>query len=283
MHIGVYASLPAYTYDPALFARRAEELGFESIWYAEHPVMPVHTTSRFPGSEDGVVPESYSHFTDQFIALARASGPTSTIKLATGITLIPEHNPLLLAKTISSLDHYSGGRFIFGIGTGWHREETTMMGGDFDHRWTQAREAVQALKELWTRDEAEFHGTYYDFPAVRVYPKPVQKPHPPVILGGAARNVFKRIVAWGDGWLPNHASPDRVREGRGTLNALATEAGRDPASISISVYGLPPDPEEVRAYEEAGADRVVIRPEPVDDDAGMMSELDRIARAVLGH
>ena len=144
-----------------------------------------------------MIPESYSHFTDPFIALARASAVTETLKLGTGIVLVPERNPLVMAKEISALDLFSGGRFLFGIGAGWHREETEIMGGDFDHRWTQVRESVQVMKKLWTLEEAEHHGTYYDFPPVKCYPKPAQKPHPPVILGGMARNVLQRVVAWG--------------------------------------------------------------------------------------
>ena len=199
MNIGVSIPLPAYSVDVALMANKAEQLGFESIWCAEHPIMPVHTTSPFSGSADGVIPETYAHFVDPFIALARASGATSTIKLGTSIVLVPERNPLLMAKEISCLDYFSGGRFIFGIGAGWLREETEIMGGDFDHRWTQTREAVLAMKELWTKDEAEFHGRYYDFPLVKSYPKPVQKPHPPVVLGGSAKNVLRRVAGWGDG------------------------------------------------------------------------------------
>ena len=212
MQIGVSTPLPAYTVDPAFTAKRAEELGFESIWYAEHPILPVETTVSFPGSADGVVPESYRHFTEPYIALARASGVTSTIKLCTGITLVPEHNPLILAKEISVLDLYSGGRFVFGIGAGWHKEETEILGGDFDHRWTQTREAVMVMKELWTKEEAEFHGKYYDFPPVTQNPKPLQKPHPPVLLGGMAKNVLRRVATWGDGWLPNRVTPEQVKE-----------------------------------------------------------------------
>ena len=155
MNIGVSIPLPAYKVDPGFIARTAEALGFESLWCAEHPIMPVHSSSRFPGSADGIIPESYSHFVDPFVALARASGTTTRLKLGTGITLVPERNPLLLAKEISTLDLFSGGRFLFGIGTGWHREETTIMGGDFDHRWTQTREAILVMKELWTKAEAE--------------------------------------------------------------------------------------------------------------------------------
>jgi probable F420-dependent oxidoreductase len=195
MNVGLSVPLPAYSVDVAAMARVAEELGFDSLWCAEHPIMPVHTTSRFPGSADGVVPESYSHFVDPFVALARASGVTTRLLLGTGIVLVPERNPLLLAKEISTLDLWSGGRFLFGIGTGWHREETTIMGGDFDHRWTQAREAILVMKELWTKPEAEFHGRYYDFPPVRSYPKPAQRPHPPVILRARARRRVGRRVA----------------------------------------------------------------------------------------
>ena len=281
MNVGTTTPLPAYEIDPAFMARKAEELGFESIWYAEHPIMPVETTSRFPSSDDGAVPDSYSHFADPFIALARASGATSSIKLGTGITLIPERNPLLLAKEVSSLDLFSGGRFLFGIGAGWHREETEIMGGDFDHRWTQVRESVRVMKKLWTEEEAEHHGRYYDFPAVRSYPKPAQTPHPPVLLGGMARNVLRRVVAWGDGWMPNRVTPAQIEESRKTIDALAVEAGRDPALITISVYGQQPDLATVREFIDAGAERVIVRPERVESEQAMAEQLERMAEAVL--
>jgi probable F420-dependent oxidoreductase len=281
MNIGVSIPLPAYLVDPGAMARTAEELGFESFWCAEHPFMPVHTTSRFAGAADGVIPESYAHFVDPFVALARASGTTSRIKLATGIVLVPERHPLLLAKEVSTLDLFSGGRFLFGIGAGWLREETLIMGGDFEHRWTQTRESILAMKELWTKPEAEFHGKYYDFPPVRSNPKPAQKPHPPVLLGGGAANVLKRVVAWGDGWLPNRATPEQVRESRATLDRLAREAGRDPARLTISIYGQPPDRDLVKRFEDAGADRVVIRPNAVKTDADMAAQLGSIAETVL--
>ena len=187
MNVGIFVFQTNTSVDSAVLAKHAEDLGFESYWVPEHVILPVHTTSRFPGSPDGVIPNEYGRIFDPFIALARASAVTQTIKLGSGICLVPEHNPLHLAKVIASLDQASGGRFLFGIGTGWLKEETEMMGADFAHRWTQARDAVLAMKALWTQEEAEYHGTYYDFPAVRSMPKPVQKPHPPVILGGKAR------------------------------------------------------------------------------------------------
>ena len=280
MSVGVSTPLPAYTVDPAFMARKAEELGFESLWYAEHPAVPVKSDSPFPAT-GGEIPWTYSHFTDPYIALARASGATSTIKLGTGITLVPERNPLLLAKEIATLDRFSGGRFLFGIGTGWLREETEIFGGDFEHRWTQTREALEVMKELWTKDEAEYHGKYYNFPPVKSYPKPAQQPHPPIIIGGMARNVLRRIVAHADGWLPNRVTPAEVEDSRKRIDAMAAEAGRDPKSITISVYGQPADGDVVRSYLNAGADRVVVRPDHVANDYEMGKQLERMAEAVL--
>jgi len=280
MDIGTSIPLPAYTLDPAFIAKKAEELGFESIWYAEHPAVPVHSDSPFPAT-GGEIPWTYSHFTDPYIALARASGVTTKIKLGTGITLVPERNPLLLAKEIATLDRYSGGRFLFGIGTGWLKEETEMMGGDFEHRWTQTREAIEVMKELWTKEEAEYHGRYFDFPLVRSYPKPVQNPYPPIILGGMAKNVLRRVVTHADGWLPNRVTPTEVEESRKKLDAMAAEAGRDPKSITISVYGQLPERDIVHSLLNAGADRVVVRPEHVETEKEMGEQLERMAEAVL--
>ena len=266
--------------DVAGLAQKAETLGFESIWVPEHPIMPVHTTSLFAGSPDGVIPENYSYMVDPFVALARASAVTTTLKLGTGICLVPERNPLLLAKVIATLDHFSGGRFLFGIGAGWNKEETEIMGGNFPHRWSHTREAVLAMKELWTKDSAEYHGKYVDFPPVRSFPKPAQKPHPPVILGGTAKNVFRRVVAWGDGWLPNRVTPEQIKAGRATLDELATVAGRDPQSIEISVFGQPPDRGVIKSFVDAGAGRVVVRLTGTSTDEAA-AQLDDYAREVL--
>jgi len=280
MNIGTSVPLPAYTIDPAFMAKKAEDLGFESIWYAEHAAVPVHSDSPFPAT-GGEIPWTYSHFTDPYIALARASGATSKIMLGTGITLVPERNPILRAKEIASLDRFSGGRFLFGIGTGWLKEETEMMGGDFEHRWTQTREAIEVMKELWTKEEAEYHGRYFDFPLVRSYPKPLQKPYPPIILGGMAKNVLRRVIAHADGWLPNRVTPAEVEESRKKLDAMAAEAGRDPKSITISVYGQLPERDIVHSLLNAGADRVVVRPEHVETEKEMGEQLERMAEAVL--
>src|SRR5207244_1860172 len=199
MKIGVNMTLSSQSIDVAVLAHKAESLGFESLWLPEHPIIPVRVTTRYQGSPDGAIPPSMSDIADPFLALARASAVTTTLKLGTGICLVPERNPLLLAKEIATLDHFSNGRFLFGIGAGWLQEETEIMGGDFAHRWGQTREAVLAMKELWTKTESKYSGQFYNFPAVRSFPKPAAKPHPPVLLGGSSKYVFRRIVEWGDG------------------------------------------------------------------------------------
>ena len=280
MKIGISTFPTDYSPDIAVIARRAEELGFESLWVPEHAVLPVDVSTSWPGSGEGPIPKVYADIADPFVALSRASAVTERLKLGTAICLVPEHNPLLLAKEVASLDMYSGGRFLFGIGAGWLREETEILGGDFDHRWGQTKESVLAMKELWTQTKSEFHGKFYDFPAVYSFPRPVQRPHPPVLLGGMAENVFKRVVAWGDGWIPNRVTPEDVREGRMKLDELARDAGRDPASIQIIVSGQPPDSDLIKQYEDAGAVRVVVRLAAMDEDQ-TMEGVDRIAEVIL--
>ena len=280
MKVGTSVPLPAYTIDPAFMAKKAEDLGFDSIWYAEHPAVPVHSDSPFPAT-GGEIPWTYSHFTEPYIALARASAVTSTIKLGTGITLVPERHPLLLAKEVAALDLYSDGRFQFGIGTGWLKEETEIFGGDFPRRWTQTREALDVMKRCWTEEEAEYHGKYYDFPPVRSFPKPMQKPYPPILIGGMAPNVLKRIVAHADGWLPNRVTPQEIENSRKELATLCADVGRDPASIQIVIYGQEPDRAHFQSLVDAGADSVVVKPEWVETEDEMGEQLERMAEAVL--
>ena len=280
MTIGTSVTLPAYTYDPAVIAKKAEDLGYDSIWYAEHPAVPVESDSPFPAT-GGEIPWTYSHFSDPYIALARASAVTSTIKLATGITLVPERNPLLLAKEISVLDLHSGGRFIFGIGTGWLKEETELMGGNFQRRWSQTREALDVMKGCWTQEVSEYHGEFYDFPPIRSFPKPSQGPHPPIYIGGMAPKVLERIVAHADGWLPNRITPQDLEAKRKELDRLAVDAGRDPNSIGITIYGQPADKHLIQELHDAGAERVIVRPDWVETDAEMCDQLERMAEGVL--
>lgn len=280
MDIGISTFPTDYSIDIAKLAQRAEEYGFESLWVPEHSILPVNTESPWPGSPDGKIPKVYADIVDPFIALSRASAVTTKLKLGTGICLVPERNPLLLAKEVATLDMYSQGRFLFGIGAGWLREETEIMGGDFAHRWSQTREAILAMKELWTTVGSEYHGKYYDFPPVYSFPRSVQKPHPPVFLGGMAKNVFKRIIDYGDGWMPNRVVPEDVQKGRATLDELAEAAGRDPKSIIVSVFGQQPDADLLKGFEEAGADRVMIRVETANEE-DTLKNLHSIAETVL--
>jgi probable F420-dependent oxidoreductase len=283
MKVGVFLLASEQAADPAVVAKKAEELGFASFWVPEHPILPVHYSSRYSASPDGRIPAAVGIIADPFVALARASAATSTIQLGTGVCLVPERNPLLLAKEIATLDYYSGGRFLFGIGAGWLKEETEIMGGDFAHRWTQTREAILAMKELWTKEESEYHGQYYNFPAVRSFPKPAYKPHPPVLLGGTAKYVFKRIVEWGDGWLPTGVSVEGIQRGRATLNELAAQAGRDPKSLDVIAFGQPGQfgaREEIETLEKAGISHATIWLKRMKGNE-VIAELEELARQVL--
>ena len=221
MRIGVFTLQADATADPAIVAKHAEDLGFSSYWVPDHIILPVNYKTEYPGKVAGVeAPEALWRMPDPMIALMRAATATTRIEVGTGVLLVPERNPLHLAKEIASLDHYSGGRFQFGIGAGWCKEETEILGGDFEHRWTQVAESIEVMKRCWIDHDSEHHGHYYDFPSVRCYPKPVQRPHPPVYLGGLmfdgkwARRVFHRIVKWGDGWLPGVENVEQVVDGR---------------------------------------------------------------------
>ena len=280
MNIGVSLFSARHPIDPAVVAQKAEALGFDSLWLGEHPVIPVHSTSPAPGSSGSSIPDFYSRLVDPFVALARASAVTTTLKLGTGVTLVPERNPLLLAKEVATLDYFSRGRFLFGIGAGWNQAETEIMGGNFARRWTQTREAIEVMKALWTNEAAEYHGTYYNFPPVRSFPRPVQQPHPPIFLGGAAQQVFKRIVAYGNGWMPTRSTPELIQQGRAILNELAVEAGRDPRSIVILAYIVPADRALLQALAAAGADGAVVRLE-ADSEAVALAQLEQMAQQVL--
>ena len=280
INVGISTFPTDYSVDIAILARKAEQLGYDSLWLAEHPILPVNSKTPWPGSADGKIPKKYADTADPFVALGRASAVTENLLLGTGICLVPERNPLILANEVATLDMYSKGRFLFGIGAGWLKEETDIMGGDFAHRWTQTREAVMAMKELWTNVESEYHGKYYDFPPVYSFPMPVQRPHPPIYLGGHAKNVFRRIVGWGDAWMPNRITPQDIENGRKTIDSLASEAGRDPADIGITVYGVAADRELLKDFESAGADRAVVSIDSVGETEAL-SQLEEIASKLI--
>lgn len=278
MKVGVNGAFQADSVDLGEFAARCEELGFESIWLPEHPVVPVHA-SRGPGGVEGApIPDSYARMVDQMIGLSMVAASTSTLRLGTGVCLVPEHHPIDLAKRIATLDLYSGGRFVLGVGAGWSPEESAAMGANFGRRWAQTREAVAVMKTLWTQEEPEFHGEFYDFPPVRFFPKPAQTPHPPILLGGRSKYLFERIASWADGWIPIGIAPDDLRAGRAEIARLCESKGRDPDTVHVTVYGLSADSEAIDAFKAAGADRATIGVNP-SSDADPYRRLEEAARA----
>lgn len=292
MKTGVFSILPDALADPAIVARHAEDLGFASYWVPDHIVLPVAYSTPYPGNpKPGIEPdpEYLWQMPDPIVALMRAATATTRLEVGTGVLLVPERHPLHLAKEIASLDSYSGGRFHFGIGAGWNKEESELLGGDFEHRWTQVREAIEVMKACWTEEVSSYHGKYYDIPPLRCFPKPVQRPHPPIYLGGImfgeqwAKRVFNRIVRYGDGWLPVVRNVAQVIDGRDQLHALAEAAGRDPASIRITVFGAQHQwrtRAAIEAFIPAGVEQVILWLNERTAD-GMRVELDALAAAVL--
>jgi probable F420-dependent oxidoreductase len=244
-----------------------EERGFESLWVAEHTHIPVSRSTPYPSG--GELPKHYWHTLDPFVALTAAAAVTRTLRIATGICLVIEHDTIDMAKEVASLDHLSGGRFIFGIGGGWNREEMANHGTAFETRWQVMRERVEAMKTIWTREEPEYHGDFVDFEPIWLWPKPVQKPHPPILLGGNGPNTLKRVVRFADGWMPNRGDfLERIPE----LQRLARDAGRGP--IPVTAY-VRPDPQLIERCIEAGVERIIYYL-PSDGRDAALSALDKL-------
>jgi len=256
-------------------AREVEARGFESLWLPEHTHIPKSRKSPWPGGAD--LPKEYWHTHDLFVALAMAAAVTSRLKLATGICLVVERDPITLAKEVASLDFLSGGRFLFGIGGGWNAEEMANHGTDFKKRWRVMRERILAMKEIWTTDEPEFHGEFVKFDPIWSYPKPAQKPHPPILLGVNMPKGRERVVEYCDGWLPLAGRAGDLAAGIADLRHLAEKAGRNPKSLSVSVYAASAEESAVRQYEKAGAERAVFYLPSAERDA-VLPVLDRYAK-----
>jgi probable F420-dependent oxidoreductase len=285
MKIGLMHVTPYSKADPAIIAKRAEELGFESYWVGDHTIVPVTSSMEYPGAkEDGREPDYVWQLPDPLIALARAGATTSRIKLGTGILLIPERNPILTAKQIATLDDACGGRFLFGIGGGWNPEESTILGGDFEHRWSQVKDYIAAMKVLWRDHNSEYHGRYVDFPAVRCFPKPMSKPHPPILIGSINNpRALKRVAEWGDGWIPVVKSVEEFADGVRRIKAMAKDNGRDPNSLEFSVFGVEGQwrtADEIRKLEKVGAHRVVIFLVAHELD-GILREMEDLAGKIV--
>lgn len=260
MKIGLLTPFTGKNAHPAEFARVAESLGFESLWVPEHPAMPANPKQEFPSG--GPIPPAYYQMADQMIALSMAAAVTKNLKLATGICLVPEHETLTLAKQFATLDSYSNGRVLFGIGAGWLREESDLFGVDFPRRWTQTAEMVAAMRKLWTEDASAFEGKYVKFPSVKSFPKPAQKKGPPVLIGSLDKNALKRVAKWADGWCPIQLSASQLKERVDELKRECAAVGRNFAELDITIMGgIRGDRAQVqdglKEFAAAGASRFV--------------------------
>jgi probable F420-dependent oxidoreductase len=277
MKLGVFMFATDYAIRIDELARACEDRGFESLFVPEHTHIPTSRKTPWPGGAP--LPEDYWHTHDPFVSLMAAAAATRRLKVGTGICLVIERDTIVLAKEVASLDALSGGRFLFGIGAGWNREEMENHGTEYKTRFSKLREQVLAMKEIWTKDEAEFHGKHVSFDPIWSWPKPAQKPHPPVLLGGGTPKTRERVVEYCDGWLPIGVDQNTVLEGIADIERRAEAKGRRMSTISISVFGARPDRTTLDAYERAGVERVLFRlPSAVRDKT--LPLLDEYAKLV---
>ncbi len=255
MLYGAFMFSTGYAIRPDELASALEQRGFESLWLPEHTHIPASRRTPYPAGGD--LPKEYWNTYDPFVALTAAAMATKKLRVATGICLIIERDPITTAKEIASLDQLSGGRFLFGIGGGWNAEEMENHGTEYKTRWRRLREQILAMKEIWTKDEAEFHGEFVNFDKIWSNPKPAQKPHPPILMGGDGPTTFDRVIEFCDGWMPIGMRATGIIEKIATLRERAEKAGRDPNSISISIFGAKPEREAIDKMEEAGIERVI--------------------------
>jgi probable F420-dependent oxidoreductase len=260
-----------YAISMSELAPAAEELGFESLWVAEHSHIPVSRLSMWPGGAD--LPKQYWHTMDPFIALTVAALASKKIWVATGICLLIQRDPIHTAKEVASLDLVSNGRVLFGVGAGWNREEMADHGTDFTTRWKLLRERVEAVKVIWTQDEAEYHGDMVNFGPMWSWPKPVQKPHPPILLGGSGPKILERVVRYADGWMPNRGD---IIERIPALQEMARAAGRGP--IPVTVYPKP-IASEIERMAKAGVERCIYWV-PADGRDQALTKLEELGRMI---
>jgi probable F420-dependent oxidoreductase len=255
MHYGLMMFATDFAIRIDELAREAEARGFDSLWLPEHTHIPASRRSPWPGGPE--LPKEYWHTHDLFVALAMAAAATHKLKLGTGICLLVERDPITTAKEVASLDALSGGRVLFGIGGGWNAEEMENHGTNFETRWSLLRERVEAMKKIWTEDAAEYHGRFVNFDPIWSWPKPAQKPHPPIFLGGRAPAALTRVIEYCDGWMPIPGRTSDLIAQIKDLRQRAEQAGRNPSSISVATYGSPGDAESAQQYREAGVDHYI--------------------------
>jgi probable F420-dependent oxidoreductase len=271
MDVGVSIFFTDYSITPAELGVALEERGFDSVWAAEHSHIPVPRRTR----ADSELEKKYYDVMDPFVTLTAAACATKALKIATGITLVIQRDTIQTAKLVASIDQLSGGRFIFGIGGGWNQEEIENHGTVFKTRMQKMREQIEAMKEIWTKSKPEYHGDLVNFDTLMTWPKPVQKPHPPVILGGAFPWAARRAIRYGDGWYPNAASGE-PEDYIPVFRKMAQEAGRDPKSLSLRLGGAPDDADKLKRFRELGVDAVNVTL-PSDKRDQILPVLDRWA------
>jgi len=261
---GVMMFATDYAIQPVELARAVEERGLDSLFFPEHTHIPTSRRSPWPGG--GELPMEYSHTHDLFVALTAAAAATKRIKLGSGICLVIERDPILLAKEVASLDVISGGRVILGIGGGWNAEEMENHGTDFKRRWRLLRERVLAMKEIWSKDKAEFHGEFVNFDPIWSWPKPVQPGGPPILLGSEAKRCFERVVDFCDGWIPINRKGDQLKQGVQQLREEAKRAGRRFEDLQLGVFGVPPKADFAKQLLDWGFSHLIFGLPPAKAD-----------------
>jgi probable F420-dependent oxidoreductase len=279
VQFGLSMFLTDETIAPVELGRAAEDAGFEALFVPEHTHIPASRESPWPGGDQ--LPREYSHTLDPFVALSAVAATTERLRVGTGIALIVERDPITLAHEAATLDHLSGGRFELGIGAGWNLEEMRNHGTDPARRFAVMRERALAVREIWTQDEASFHGEFVDFDRIWSWPKPVQEPHPPIWVGGTGPRVLDRVLEYGDGWFPNMRDLDELAQRVAELQRRAGEAGRE--RIPVTYFGLrDPDDAKLEKMAAAGVDRVLMMLPPAGADE-TLPRLERYAALAERH
>ena len=273
--IGIFYFATEYGHNVVDVARDAEQRGFESLWLPEHTHIPVSRKTPYAGGAE--LPKEYAHTLDPFVALAAVATATKHIRLATGISLLIERDTITMAKTLATLDLLSNGRAILGVGGGWNREEAEHHGVEWSQRFQKLEEQITAIKVIWANEEASFHGEHVRFDPIWSWPKPIQRPRPPILLGGETDHTLRRVIKYCDGWLPRARDPEIIVRGIARLNVLAEEAGRDPESISVNVFAPRPDAELIDRFKGMDVARIVLWLPPEDRDA-VSTRLDGYTR-----
>jgi probable F420-dependent oxidoreductase len=276
MLFGAAIFLTEYSIGPIELARALEERGFESLWAPEHSHIPVSRKTPYPGG--GELPGEYYDVMDPFVTLAAAAAATRTLKVATGICLVQQRDVIQTAKLVSSIDQVSRGRFLFGIGGGWNQDEMENHGTVFETRFQRMRESIEAMKEVWTKEKSEYHGQIISFAPIIANPKPVQKPHPPIIVGGGWPQGARRAIRYGDGWLPI-ISAEGLAKILPQYQSMAREAGRDLSTVPITAWNLKLDLDSIKRFQDAGVVRIVATL-PAAREEKILPVLDRCAELI---